>query len=835
MSEQNPPPISDPAPNGSTKGTPAVTETGKADSTQEPASGPPLSQKPPRAISARLLVVVILVALALIWFGGEFGGRIGGGVKGALGFIGFGHDHNEDASAVEGEDGIQYYTCGMHPWVILPKPGTCPICQMDLTPLDASKFTGEVTIDPISVQNIGVRVQEVITGPLVKTIRTVGTVDYNEPLVKDVNIKVNGWIEKLSVDYLGAQVVQGQELFDLYSPELFSAQEEYMLAYRNRDQVGADFVPDAARGATNLLEASRTRLLYYDITPEQIEELERTGTPAKTMTIRSPHTGVVITKHANEGMKVDPGMQVYRIADLSKVWVQVTMYEYQLPYVQVGQNAVMSLPYIPGQRFEGKVIYIYPYLDKKTREVQVRLEFDNTDGLLKPGMFANVELHNTLARERTLAPREAIIDTGERQVAFVSFGEGKFEPRDVRMGIETGEGMVEIIDGLEPGEMVVTSGQFLIDSEANIRESLAKMIRGDMAAEQKPKAAVAGASQLTSLSDTVATILGEVLNAYLRIGDQLASDSTEDVGPSAQRIVDGLAALTGMDIPDDPHFWHKHDEVAKAKEHAQKLKETNNIEDARLRFADLSIALGSLVKATGVPPSYQKEVQELHCPMYREGQGGSTWLQLAGDVRNPFYGSAMLACFDARTALPVTGAAATQQKTPAAEPSIQSTPSGSDSGILDNTSVSAVHQKHIDEIIKSYLIIQSMLTEDKYDGAPEHLTVIHESASALAINAKDVLADLAKQVVSVSDAQPTDLDALRDSFEALSDAVIALAQHTPPTNSATPGLYLAYCPMVKKHWLQPTNEIHNPYATYMPGCGTIKLQIHIKSSLFDTR
>ncbi|MBL4688120.1 MAG: efflux RND transporter periplasmic adaptor subunit, partial [Nannocystaceae bacterium] len=474
MSEQNPQPTPDPTPGGPTE------RAGK------PASTPPPSEKPPRAVSAGLLVGVALIVIVSVGIGAKFGDPIGGGARRIMGFLGFGHDHREGAVAAEGEDGTQYYTCGMHPWIILPNPGNCPICQMTLTPLDPAKFSGEVTIDPLTVQNIGVRIGEVVTGPLVKTIRTVGTVDYNEPLVRDVNIKVNGWIEKLNVDYLGAQVTQGQSLFDLYSPQLYSAQEEYLLAYRNRDKVGADFVPEAARGAASLLDAARTRLLYYDITPEQVNELERTDTPTKTMTIRSPYTGVVIAKHANEGMKVDPGMQVYRIADLSKVWVLVTLYEYQLPYVQAGQNAVMTLSYIPGQRFEGKVIYIYPYLDKKTREVQVRLEFDNANGLLKPGMFANIELQNTLARERTLAPREAIIDTGERQVAFVSLGEGKFEPRDVLMGIETSEGMVEILSGLEVGEMVVTSGQFLIDSEANIRESLSKMIRGDMASEQKP-------------------------------------------------------------------------------------------------------------------------------------------------------------------------------------------------------------------------------------------------------------------------------------------------------------------------------------------------------------
>ena len=262
----------------------------------------------------------------------------------------------------------------MHPWVILPDPGDCPICGMDLVPLDPAKFKGEIAISPVTVQNMGVRVQEVTTGPLVRTIRTVGIVDYDEETVRDLNTKVSGWIEELYVDSLGAEVEKGEPLFSLYSPQLFSAQEDYLIAAKG------------GRGSS-LLEAARTRLEYFDITTAQIEALRKRGKPQKALDVGSPHSGVVIAKHANEGMKIEPGMQVYRIADLTKVWALVTVYEYQLPYVEKGQDAVMTLPYIPGRTFEGKVDYVYPYLDRKTREAQVRLEFDNSDGLLKPGMF----------------------------------------------------------------------------------------------------------------------------------------------------------------------------------------------------------------------------------------------------------------------------------------------------------------------------------------------------------------------------------------------------------------------------------------------------------------
>ncbi|MCC6680236.1 MAG: efflux RND transporter periplasmic adaptor subunit [Phycisphaeraceae bacterium] len=613
--------------------------------------------QPPKVLRWQTLLMLCLVALAALLLGAMFAGPVRGAMSVAGRWLGFGHAHSDQAAAVTDDSGqVQYYTCGMHPWVILPHPGDCPICHMELTPIDPDKFTGEIAIDPVVVQNMGVRIAPVISGPLTRTIRTVGTVDYNEKTVRDVNIKVSGWIEKLHVDFVGASVNVGEPLFDLYAPQLYAAQEEYLLALRNAGRIGSPAAPEAAQGAADLLDAARTRLEYFDITDDQIDELGKTGKPSKTMTIRSPHTGVVIDKHANEGMKVDPGMRVFRIADLSRVWVMVTLYEYQLPYVQVGQEATMSLAYIPGQTFEGKVIYIYPYLDTKTREVQVRLEFENPGGILKPGMFANIELHNTLAAEKTLAPRSAVIDTGQRQVAFVSLGEGRFEPRQVQLGVETGDGQVEIISGLKPGEMVVTSGQFLLDSESKIREALAKMIKGDLASDQRAEAEVAGPSQLSELPQPVAAALNTALQHYLAIADLLADDTVEGAAGHARPLAEAIDQLVTFDIPAAPHFQHEHqDAIAAARAHALKLIDTTDLADARLQFAELSTAMQSLLLATGVPPSFGRQVQALHCPMYRQGQGGTIWLQAAGEVRNPYFGSKMLGCFDRREAMPVTG------------------------------------------------------------------------------------------------------------------------------------------------------------------------------------
>jgi Cu(I)/Ag(I) efflux system membrane fusion protein len=627
----------------------------------EDASAPPPSPPPPPGPRVGKLAAIGGLVLAALLVGTLWGGGLHRGLDALWHSVS--PSPAAEASAKADKGTTQFYTCGMHPWVILPKPGNCPICGMDLVPLDASKFTGQVTIDPVVVQNIGVRTAKVADGTLSRTIRTVGTVEYDERQVRDINTKVSGWIEKIHVDYLGAEVKKGEPLFELYSPDLYAAQKEYLVAYRNRGSGAADSAAGMVPEAGSLLESARRRLLFYDITPDQIADLERSGEPAKTMVIRSPYAGVVTEKHGNEGMKVDPGMRVYRIADLSKVWVMATLYEYQLPYVQVGQKAIMTLPYIPGQEFEGKIVYIYPYLSEKSREVKVRIEFENPYGVLKPGMFANIDLQNTLPRKRVLVPREAIIDTGERQVAFVSLGEGRFEPRDVTMGAEAGNGTVEVLSGLEPGENVVVSGQFLIDSESKMREALAKMIRGNMASDQKTSTEaappVAASCEPVELPDAASAALGRVLDEYLAIGETLAADGVQGIGGHAKRIAEDLEAATAVEIPGHSGFWKQHSETADAKAAAAALAGAGDLEAARTRFADLSEALAELIQTTGVPADYPKEVDRLHCPMFRKEQGGSEWLQTGGDVHNPYFGKAMLKCHSARTALPVAGAVGT--------------------------------------------------------------------------------------------------------------------------------------------------------------------------------
>jgi Cu(I)/Ag(I) efflux system membrane fusion protein len=609
----------------------------------QPSPGEPSSSEPiPRLASTKRLITVILGIVVVLYLGSLVGPPIGAGLHKVWAAVAGSEQETKSSTG-----GQHYYTCGMHPWVIVPHPGDCPICGMKLVPLDPAKFSGQVTISPVVAQNIGVRVEKVQEGSGSGSIRTVGTVTPDETLLGDVNVKVSGWIERLYVDYLGAPVRRGQPLFELYSPDLYAAQGEYLLAYK-ATQRAADGGGKLASGfGRELLEPARTKLSLYDIGAAQIKALEARGKPRKTMTIVSPQKGVVTEKHAFEGMNVTPGMTAFRIADLSRVWVMATLYEYQSRDVKVGQPATMTLTYLPGQKFEGKVVYIYPFLDEKTRQINVRLEFPNPDLTLKPGMYTTVVFDGTSTNRHLSVSRSAVIDTGERQVAFVARGEGRFEPRKVSMGAETDDGKVEILSGLEPGELVVTSGQFLIDSEARMREALARMMKGAPVAGATAPKAPETESAAVALPDAGATALGAALDAYLAVGQALAKDTTANIGVSARKLAEAIDALVAMPIEGQPHFWRQHPETKALKEHALKLAAPSTLAEARSVYASLSAELSKLLHATGIPKAYGHELQDFHCPMYPQGkEGGSVWVQPAGTPRNPYFGSAMLTCSD---------------------------------------------------------------------------------------------------------------------------------------------------------------------------------------------
>lgn len=350
--------------------------------------------------------------------------------------------------------------------------------------------TNLVTIDPAMVQDLGVRTALVEPRVITAAIRTTGYVDYDQRLVTQVNARVSGWIEKLYVAYTGEAVRQGQDLLRIYSPELVLTQEDYLRARKLTDgdpAVGGSAVNDG----TNLMAAARTRLSLWGIAPAQLAELDQRGRPSETLPIEAPASGVVTDSKVVEGAYIKAGDSLYTIVNLSRVWVYADIYEREIPKVSIGQHAEVSGDALAGDTLEGIVAYIYPSVDLKTRTVQVRLEFPNPGLELRPGMYVTVNLLDEAPRQKLAVPSEAVLNSGVRQVVILALGGGHYAPREVKIGAEY-DGYDEVLAGLEQGDRIVTSAQFLIDSESNLREALNAMAPGRQSAP--PRTSVMPAS-----------------------------------------------------------------------------------------------------------------------------------------------------------------------------------------------------------------------------------------------------------------------------------------------------------------------------------------------------
>jgi len=359
--------------------------------------------------------------------------------------------------------------------------------------------SGSVNVSPEKQQLVGIRTAVAEIRPLVKKIRTVGIVAYDETKVAQVFSKVDGWIEKLFVNYTGKLVEKGQPLFTFYSPELVSTQEEYLLALRAKESLGSSSLKEISLGSASLLEAARRRLALWDISEEQIAELQKNGQPQRTLIFFSPMSGFVIKKEAVQGMKVMPDKELYTITDLSAVWVNADIYEYELANVRLGQKATIALSYFPGQTFSGRVSWISPVLEEKTRTTKVRLEFANRDFKLKPEMYANVEIEVDGGKKLAI-PDEAVLDSGIRKIVFIDKGEGRYAPAEVKLGSKF-DGYYEILSGLSPGERIIASASFLLDSESRLKEAMgamAGMPGMDMGETQKKAPAAATVTEKKS-------------------------------------------------------------------------------------------------------------------------------------------------------------------------------------------------------------------------------------------------------------------------------------------------------------------------------------------------
>ena len=657
-----------------------------------------------RGWATRSLLVLVAAVVSLI-AGVAIGVRWHSAISHTMGL------HSHSAGGDQGGKN-QLWTCGMHPQVIQDKPGTCPICQMKLEPMDVvqsgnSAMTGgaaakaerkvaywwdpmmnppyisdrpgkspmgmdlvpryedevsagtSVKIDPVVVQNMGVRVAQVTRGPVRQEIRAVGYLQEAQPNVRDVNLRVSGWVEKLYADTVGVALSQGAPLFDLFSPEVQVAVEELIASRKSLASAGADPAAVGSKTARTLFEATRLKLEQWGLDPRQVEKLAQLDRAPRTVTFTSPIDGYLMEKMVVQGAAVKAGDMALRIVDLSTVWLDAQVYAQDLPFIKLGQEATADVEGAPGKRFSGKVVFIHPQVDPQTRTATVRMALDNRELTLRPGLYATAHVQAQLADDALLVPREAVLDTGTRQIVFISEGGGHFSPRTVTTGSAGEDGMVQVLDGLAAGQTVVTSGQFLLDAESRMREAIQKHLSERMLAKgpasRAPESLPSGHTHVPpvtiqvdahaghgSAATTVpapavgaSSELDKVFAEYLALqkvlGAPQQSDGPVDAGALA-KAADALA-VAGDGLGKT---------AARAIAGAASELAGKTIAEQRERFKPLSEAVIALAKTS--PPS--KAVAETlfiaYCPM-APGQGAQ-WLQTSEVIANPYFATSMKEC-----------------------------------------------------------------------------------------------------------------------------------------------------------------------------------------------
>lgn len=647
----------------------------------------------------RLLAGVVLL-LAAFTLGVLWGGRRGTSHQAPPGVSGA-----APAPTAAAPTASEVWTCSMHPQVRQPKPGKCPLCGMDLIP--ATGGDGPADADPRVVRLsavaralAGVEVVPAERRPVAVTVRLVGKVRYDETRLATITARVPGRVDRLYADVTGTPIRAGEHLAELYSPELIAAQEELLQALKTATSPGMAAAPSLADAIRATLDASREKLRLWGLTPEQIDGIERHGRPLEHLTINAPLSGVVIDKAVVEGAYVETGTRLYTIADLSRLWVVMDAYESDLGFLRYGQAVVFSAEARPGHVFRGRIAFISPTLDAATRTVPVRVNVENPDGRLKPEMFVRAAVYASLDAAGEVArpdlagkwlcsmhpdvvadaagpcercgmplrraedlghvtatpaddlplviPASAPLLTGRRALVYVARPgeEGVFASREVRLGPRAGPYYV-VRDGLEPGERVVVAGNFMIDSSLQLegKPSMMALPADDGAAAD---GAVDDLSAALAVPGPVAVPpafqvqLQAVVEALFTVGTALAADSLPDAVAGAAAMGRALSAVdpAALNAPAQA-AWRRRD--AGLNEAVALLSAATAIEEARRHFETASRLTGVLVSTFGLPPG--KTIYRLRCPMAFDNRGAE-WLQPDREVRNPYFGAAMLSCGD---------------------------------------------------------------------------------------------------------------------------------------------------------------------------------------------
>lgn len=629
------------------------------------------------------------------------------------------HQHAADGgTATQAGGKKQVWTCGMHPQVIQDKPGLCPICHMKLTPLDVSGeqaasaagvgggqrkakywwdpmvgpasisdkpgkssmgmdlvpiYEGDVsggtavTIDPVVVQNMGVRVAEAKIGSIRRTVRAVGYLDQAQPNIRDVNLRVSGWVEKLYADTVGMHLEKGDKLFALYSPEVQVALGELIAARKAVAALRPDADELARRTSQTLLNSTQRKLELWGLDAQEVDRLARAEQAPRTVTFISPITGHVTAKMIVQGSAVKAGDMAIQIVDHSTLWLDSQVYAQDLPFIKLGQQLTAAVEGVPGKEFEGEVIFVHPHVDPATRTATVRIAIPNPELRLRPGMYATAHIEAQLGNEALLVPREAVIDTGSRQVTFVAASEGRFEPRNLKTGVPSADGMIQVLEGLAPGEQVVTSGQFLLDAESRMREAIQKHVndrlltesRGAGAAEAKKMAAGmpmggekpnAAADPAMQAAPTAAKKLpwsadvDALFVPYLEMAKALGATRQPDAPLNADKLVAAAQALVDATAPDQQAH-------AKGVLTAASALKGKPLEEQRKLFAPLSEAMVAMAEVCPPSKAVAEKLFVMFCPMQK-----ARWLQTTDEVANPYYAAEMKQCGEAQRTIDAVAA-----------------------------------------------------------------------------------------------------------------------------------------------------------------------------------
>ncbi len=544
-----------------------------------------------------------------------------------------------------GEPSVQtadLWTCSMHPQIRQPKPGQCPICFMDLIPVES--HGAGIGPREIELSSTARKLAGVVTAPaehrsVTVEVRLTGKVQLDETRVASISTRVPGRIDRLFVNYTGASVNAGDPLADLYSPELVSAQQELLQAAK---QPGGASSP--------LLTATRERLRLWGLSAEQIAGIERDGKVQEHVTFTAPIGGIVVEKEALEGNYVETGMRLFTVADLSHVWVQLDAYESDLAWLNMGQEVKLDVEAFPGEPFKGTVAFIAPLVDPATRTVRVRVEAANSDGRLKPEMFVRAVVQAKVGAEGSalplVIPATAPLITGPRAIVYVAdpIREGVFEGREVILGPRAGAFYV-VREGLQEGEQVVVQGAFKIDSSVQIQGKPSMMAPEKIIPPTKP------APLEIPPPEAFRKQLGDVLTQVLEMADALARDNLEDALLSATQAQQALESVdrTILDEKAHPHWMQA---LPPLKKTLVQMKSAKDMETFRTAFAVLSPEMARVIKTFG--PIGAVPIHEIRCPMAFNNQG-ATWLQMDTKVRNPYFGKAMLACGEVVATIPPEG------------------------------------------------------------------------------------------------------------------------------------------------------------------------------------